>query len=104
MYIDGSSLVLLYQIHGVLNVAQAALAQHVELVETQRFGVIHIEMGDGEALGHHLQGGEMMDRAFGDDDAPRVDRQIVGKAFQPAAVVQDGFRQLVVFFQVERIG
>ena len=52
--IDGFALVLTHEAYGILDMTEAALAEHIVFVKAEVLGVIHIEVGDWESFGHHL--------------------------------------------------
>ena len=54
MDIDGFALVLTHEAYGILDMTEAALAEHIVFVKAEVLGVIHIEVGDWESFGHHL--------------------------------------------------
>jgi hypothetical protein len=91
VHIHGPTLVFAHEVHTVFDMAQAALAQHVEFVKAPLFGRIHVEMGDREALGHQLQRRGLVQRRFGNDDPAGMNRQVVGKVHQLFAEVEDVF-------------
>ena len=48
-------------------------------METPVFGAVHIEVGDGEALGHFFEGGLVVQGLFGDNNASGMDGEVVGE-------------------------
>ena len=81
------AVVAVYEVGGRAQVAQAALAQHVVLVQAHILGVVHIAVGHREALGHEPLGGVVINGLFRHQDAAGVDAEVVGQAHQPAGDV-----------------
>ena len=75
--------------------AQAALAQDVELVQPQVLGLQHAELRGGEAFRRHVQRGVVGQRFLGDQHPAHVDAQVVRVLVQVLPVAQDGARHLV---------
>ena len=61
MDVDGLALVVPHQFYRVFDVAEAALAEHVVLVKAEVFCAVHVEVYNGKALGHELQGGVVVE-------------------------------------------
>ena len=59
---------------------QGAVAQQIDLYQADVLGRILIELGNDNSLGGPLQGNIILDGPGGDDDAARVDRQVVRPA------------------------
>ena len=64
LQIDGHALVAAYEVDGGFEVPQSPLTQHVVLMQAQVFGVVHVDVGDGEALGQQPLGGVVIDGFF----------------------------------------
>lgn len=71
--------------------AETALAEHIVFMKAKVFGMIHIEVGDREALGHHLQCRVIGDGAFGHQHTAGVNGQIIGKTFDHLTIAEDVF-------------
>lgn len=77
--VDGLALVVPHQFYRIFDVAETALAEHVVLVKAEIFGAVHVELYNGKAFGHELQGGVVVEGPLRDDDAARVDGEVVGE-------------------------
>ena len=97
MDIDGFALVLTHEAYGILDMTEAALAEHIVFVKAEVLGVIHIEVGDWESFGHHLQCRVIGDGTFGYEDTTGMDGEIVGKTLDHLAVAEDVFGIGVMF-------
>src|SRR6185437_9407987 len=84
-------------VYAFADLAEAALAQHVQLVQPDGFRDEHVHHGGGKPFGRHVQGAPGGKGLFGDEDAAGVDTQAAGEVLQQLSVLQDGAVDLIEF-------
>lgn len=52
--VDGFALIGSHETHGILDMPEAALAEHIIFVKAEILCMIHIKVCDRKSLGHHL--------------------------------------------------
>jgi hypothetical protein len=76
---------------GVGQNGQGANAEQVKFGQADGLYIAEVELGDEEAFGGQLDGDVVGQGAGGDDNAARVDAEVVGLADQGVGFCQDCF-------------
>ena len=71
------------------DLTQAALTQDIEFVKSHVFGNDHVEMRSRVSLRGKIGGRIVMDGFFRDQDASRMNAQVIGEPFDELSVAQD---------------
>ena len=89
MDVDADATAVFHHLHRVADVCDAALAEDVHLDEAHLLGRIHVVLRRREALGRHVEGGEVGDGALGDEHASGMDGALTREVAEALGKRQD---------------